>query len=161
MLCELLFCPGCEKTAPAPVNEPDIVTATKSSDRGKKTQAESTPSPFWFIEIAGESGLDFTYYGNPSPQHYMVEQNGGGVALFDFDGDPRLDIFLANGSHFDQPAEKAGKFHQLYRATSLQQDAPKYENVTTVAGLEESGFGMGVACGDYNNDGFVDLYLCT
>lgn len=161
ILCGLLFCPGCEKTAPAPVNEPGLVTATPSSDRGEKTPAESTPAPFRFTEIARQAGLDFTYYGNPSPQHYMVEQNGGGVALFDFDGDHRLDVFLANGSHFDQPAEDAGKFHQLYRADSLQQAELKYENVTTVAGLEKSGFGMGVACGDYNNDGFVDLYLCT
>jgi len=157
----LLFCPGCEKSTPAPAVEADILTETKAPDRAEKLQENSTPSPFWFTDIARESGIDFTYYGNPSPQHYMVEQNGGGVALFDFDGDGRLDIFLANGSHFDQPAEKAGMVHQLYRASSLKRDELRYANVTAAAGLEKSGFGMGVACGDYNNDGFVDLYLCT
>ena len=161
IMCCLIFCLGCEQADPVPVIETDLVTENTSRDRGKLPPGVSAPSPFWFTEIARKSGIEFTYFGNPSPQHYMLEQNGGGVALFDFDGDHQLDIFLANGSHFDQPAEEAGMFHHLYRGSMQQHDELKYKNVTANAGLEKSGFGMGVACGDYNNDGFVDLYLCA
>ncbi|WP_197998848.1 CRTAC1 family protein [Gimesia aquarii] len=121
----------------------------------------SLASPFQFTSIAKESGIDFIYYGNPSPQHYMVEQNGGGVAFFDFDCDGRLDIFFANGSHFDHPAEQAEEFHQLYRSAGLSSKKLDFDKVTAPAGLKKTGFGMGIACGDYDNDGFVDLYLCA
>ncbi|WP_298864219.1 CRTAC1 family protein [uncultured Gimesia sp.] len=160
ILCCLAFCPGCEKTAPVPVNETKSATEKTSPTTQKTLPGDNVPAPFWFSEIAQKAGIDFTYYGNPSPQHYMVEQNGGGVALFDFDGDHQLDIFLANGSHFDQPAEEAGMFHQLYRGSIQEHGELNYQNATAPAGLKKSGFGMGVACGDYNNDGFVDLYLC-
>jgi hypothetical protein len=48
--------------------------------------SESERSPFRFSSVAEQAGIDFVYYGSPSPQHYMTEQNGGGIALFDYDG---------------------------------------------------------------------------
>jgi len=122
---------------------------------------EPIPSPFRFTSISQEAGIDFTYYGSPSAQHYMIEQNGGGVALFDFDNDQQLDIFFANGSHFDFPANQANQFHHLYRSSTLNGKKLKFENVSSQAGVMTADFGMGVACGDFDNDGFVDLYLCT
>ncbi len=157
----LLLIAGCDQNKSVPEPSPVTQVASELKLNKASTQATAKPAPFQFKDIAHQSGLEFTYYGNPSPQHYMVEQNGGGVALFDFDGDQCLDVFLSNGSHFDRPAEDAGEVHRLYRSIGQLPQTLQFENVAAVAGVERSDFGMGVACGDYNNDGFVDLYLCT
>ncbi len=118
-------------------------------------------SPIRFAAMAQQSGVDFLYYGNPTSQHYMTEQNGGGIGLLDFDGDGWLDIFLANGSDFANPAEKAGAFHHLYRSRGAAAEGPRFDQVAALAGVSVADFGMGVTCADFNNDGFVDLYLNT
>ncbi len=152
---------GCsEQKAPLPDSNQNVAVQ-KTDSLPEEPAKGSKESPFRFTSIAKEAGIDFTYYGNPSPQHYMTEQNGGGVALFDFDCDGQLDIFFANGSHFDHPAEQAGQFHHLYRSTGLSTDSLHFENVAASAGLNKSDFGMGATCGDFDNDGFIDLYLCA
>ncbi len=115
----------------------------------------ATESPIRFAHVTERSGIDFEYYGSPSPQLYMTEQNGGGVALLDYNGDGRLDLFFVNGSHFERPAEKVGASNRLYRALG----ALEYEDVTESAGLAAFGFGMGCAAADYDNDGFTDLFV--
>jgi len=110
-------------------------------------------SPLRFQEIARASGLDFVYYGNPSPQHYMTEQNGGGCGLIDFDGDGQLDIFLPNGTHFIRPSNTAT--HALFRRVGDL----NYRNIAMQARLAITGYGMGCAVGDLDNDGFADLFL--
>ena len=127
-----------------PIREPAVSLDEKSPQAA---------SPIRFTEVARQAGLEFLYYGNPSPEHYMTEQNGGGCALFDFDGDGRLDVFLANGSHFDRPSQTAS--HALFRSTGKLH----YENITEHAGLTAFGFGMGCAAGDFDGDGFTDLFL--
>ena len=96
------------------------------------------------------------YYGSPSPERYMTEQNGGGVAISDFDNDGRLDVFLVNGSHFQKPARKGLDSNRLYRSES---EPFHYGDVTSQSGLESTGFGMGCTAADYNNDGFTDLFV--
>lgn len=85
----------------------------------------------------------------------MTEQNGSGVALLDFDGDGWLDLFLANGSHPDRPAAESGATHRLYRCVAEW----NYDDVTIQAGVAETGYGMGCAVGDFDSDGFPDLFL--
>ena len=88
---------------------------------------------------------------------------GGGVALFDYDNDGRLDIFLVNGAPLQDPTPKGSipqktgpnYWNRLYH----QKPDGTFEDVTERAGLEGSGYGMGVAVGDYDNDGFEDLYV--
>lgn len=152
---------GCSEQSSSSSDSDKQIILQQSTLSPDKTSDTQLTSPFQFTSIAKEAGVDFTYYGNPSQEHYMVEQNGGGVAFFDFDSDGSLDIFFANGSHFDHPAEQAKEFHHLYRSASLDPNSLHFDNVTVPARLNKSGFGMGVACGDYNNDGFIDLYLCA
>ena len=112
------------------------------------------------FELQANCGVDFVYYGNPSPEHYMTEQNGGGVAIFDFDGDGWLDLFFSNGDHIDRPASGIESSHHLYRNHASRNGFLKFENVATSAGVAQTGFGMGVAAGDHDNDGFTDMLVC-
>jgi len=94
---------------------------------------------------------------------YLIETMGSGVALFDYDNDDRLDLFLVNGAtihtmaNVRATAAKAGPadWNRLYR----QRADGTFEDVTARAGLEGIGYGMGVAVGDYDNDGYEDLYV--
>ena len=132
----------------------------RSTDRepinpSQRTVAEVESAIRFALMPRAETGIDFEYFGSPSDEHFMTEQNGGGVALFDADGDGRLDLFLANGSHFKKPAEAVGASQRLYRQTTDWQ----FEEVTLPAGLQAFGFGQGCAAADYDNDGFCDLFV--
>ena len=107
-------------------------------------------------DIAREAGLDFlNVCGGDTHKKYILETTGSGVAFFDYDNDGWLDIFLVNGSSFDlsrtaqQPANKL--FHNNRDGT--------FTDVTAKAGLTRSGWGQGVCVGDYDNDGFDDLFV--
>lgn len=110
-----------------------------------------------FTDVSAESGLTFRYYGSPSEQAYMTEQNAGGVAAFDYDGDYSPELYFANGSHFQKPAHKPEHSSQLFR----NKGGCKFENITRKAGLELFSFGMGVSAGDFDNDGFCDLFVAS
>jgi hypothetical protein len=112
-------------------------------------------SPIVFADLTAESGLDFYYYGSPSDQAYMTEQNGGGVAIFDADGDCIPDVFLANGSNFDSPAQSPDQSCQFY----FGRGSCTFENATVDSGLQYFSHGMGVTAGDFDNDGFTDLFV--
>ena len=109
-----------------------------------------------FEEIAQRSGLTFVTDSSPTPNKNQPETMVAGVALFDYDNDGYLDIFVVNGAAIP----------------SLQKESPKYWNrlyhnnhdgtftdVTEAAGVAGFGYGMGVAIGDYDNDGWPDIYV--
>jgi enediyne biosynthesis protein E4 len=116
-----------------------------------------------FSDITDSAGLKFRYLSSHTTRKYLLETMGAGVALFDYDNDGRLDIFLVNGAHIaDATAKgtiprKTGPeyWNRLYH----QKPDGTFEDATEKAGLQDSGYGMGVAVGDYDNDGFEDLYV--
>jgi len=123
----------------------------------------SGATPGLFVDITQKSGVNFSYQASHTSKKYLIETMGPGVALFDYDNDGRLDIFLVNGAPLDDPTplgtipKKAGaKFwNRLYH----QKADGTFEDVTEKAGLQGEGYGMGVAVGDYDNDGYEDLYV--
>ncbi|HEY6945050.1 MAG TPA: CRTAC1 family protein [Candidatus Acidoferrum sp.] len=121
------------------------------------------PLPGKFVDITSALGVHFNYLSSHTPKHYLPETMGGGVALFDYDNDGRLDIFLVNGAPLQDPTPKGSipqktgptYWNRLYH----QKPDGTFEDVTEKAGLQGSGYGMGVAVGDYDSDGFEDLYV--
>jgi hypothetical protein len=113
-------------------------------------------------------GLDFTLRNSPTPQKYLIETMPGGVALLDYNNDGLLDIFLVNGGRITSPMQSPENFdrhdplywNRLYR----QNKDGSFTDVTQQAGLANAGdgnYGMGVAVGDYDNDGYPDLYVTS
>jgi hypothetical protein len=116
-----------------------------------------------FVDIIRASGIDFQYQASHTSKKYLLETMGPGVALFDYDNDGRLDIFVVNGAPLSDSMPK-GAFPQkagpkFWNRLYHQKKDGTFEDVTEKAGLQGAGYGMGVAVGDYDNDGFEDLYV--
>jgi hypothetical protein len=117
------------------------------------------------LEVFRPAGLDFQHRNSPTPQKYVIETMSGGVALLDFDNDGRLDVFFVNSGKLSAPQKLPADFarrdpafwNRLYR----QNPDGSFKDVTEKAGLHlaGNGYGMGVATGDFDNDGFADLYV--
>jgi hypothetical protein len=110
--------------------------------------------------------LDFTQANSPTSRKYLPETMGGGVALLDYDNDGRLDIFLVNGAKIDdpmKPGQMPDKSDRKYWNRLYHQNPDgTFTDVTEKAGLTgmpQNRYGMGVAVGDYDNDGFEDIYV--
>ena len=109
-----------------------------------------------FIEVpASKSGISFVHTAGSSPEKYLPESTGAGCAFFDYDNDGWMDIYLVNSGKCDFFTPKAPLRNALYRNN---RDGT-FTDVTEKAGVLGGGYGMGVAVGDYNGDGFPDLYL--
>src|SRR5271154_6145338 len=122
-----------------------------------------TTAPGKFTDVTAAVGLNFQYQASHTSRKYLLETMGAGVALFDYDNDGRLDIYLVNGAPLRDPTPKgtiprktdSQSWNRLYH----QKSDGTFEDVTEKAGLQGAGYGMGVAVGDYDNDGFEDLYV--
>ena len=118
-------------------------------------QAAETPSPILLRDVTRETGITFVHTDGGSGQRYIVETVCCGLALFDYDGDGDVDIYFLNGAplhgtRMDPPPRNA-----LYR----NDGGWKFTDVTTEAGVGDTGYGLGVCVGDYDNDGHPDIYL--
>ena len=106
-----------------------------------------------FTDVTADSGVDFTMTSGKTPSRYILEVDGGGVALFDYDRDGDLDLFLANGATLDDPEKGPGS--RLY----ANKGRGKFLDVTEKVGINLRRWAMGVAVGDYDGDGADDLYV--
>ena len=107
-----------------------------------------------FTDVTTQSGITFRHVASPEKK-YIVESMSGGIALFDYDNDGDLDIYLVNSLTVDLVKTKGKTKSHLYR----NEGSGKFTEVAEKAGVSDIGWGMGVAVGDYNNDGFEDLYV--
>jgi enediyne biosynthesis protein E4 len=124
------------------------------------------PNPAAVFDVKHPRGLDFNHVNSPTPQKYLIETMGGGVALFDYNNDGLLDIFLVNSGQLANPMHPPETFdrHEPRNWNRLYRQNPdgSFTDVTKEAGLANAGdgnYGMGVAVGDFDNDGFPDLYI--
>ncbi len=112
------------------------------------------PLPVQFTDITEKAGITFKHVSSPDKK-YIVESMSGGVALFDYDNDGYLDIYLVNSLTVDMVKSKQKTRSALYHNNG----DGTFTDVTEKAGVGDIGWGMGVAIGDYNNDGFDDIYV--
>jgi hypothetical protein len=127
----------------------------------------------WFVDRAPSTGLDFVHFTGRSGGFYQPEIMAPGVGLFDYDNDGDLDVYLvqgqmlANGKVLSEslqpPRESLPLRGRLYRNDlRIEEDGARtvrFTDVTERSGIDARGYGMGVAAGDFTNDGCVDLYL--
>ena len=110
----------------------------------------------WFTDISDEAGLDFVHQASPGDELQLPAISAGGAAFLDYDNDGDLDIYLTNGNHVLPEARiEDGPSNRLYR----RGDDGRYSDVTAESGLGDSGYGMGVATGDFDNDGWIDVFV--
>ncbi|MGI8961229.1 MAG: CRTAC1 family protein [Bryobacteraceae bacterium] len=119
--------------------------------------------PGKFVDVTQRCGVRFIHKASPTTRKYLPETMGSGVALFDYDNDGLLDIYLVNGARIDDPTppgtipQKDGQ--QYWNRLYHQKKDGTFEDVTEHARVAGAGYGMGVAAADYDNDGFEDLYV--
>src|SRR4051812_23407074 len=106
--------------------------------------------PIWFEDITAKSGLDFTHDAGPTGTYFLPQIIGSGAALFDFDNDGRLDVYLLQNG-----GPNAAARNRLYR----QLPDGRFQDVSAGSGLDIAGHNMGVAVGDVNNDGWPDVIV--
>jgi hypothetical protein len=127
------------------------------------SQAVAGPKPVTFEDVTKASGVQFRNYNSPTPEKYLIETMTGGVAVFDYDNDGWLDVFLVNGAKVKsgqkdgEPLDKSAPecWNRLYR----NNHDGTFSDVTEKAGVRGTGYGMGAAVGDIDNDGFADLLV--
>src|SRR4051812_33399638 len=139
-----------------------------SRDRGDTTAPSALEPGEWFTDRAKDSGIDFVHFNGMTGRFYQPEIMAPGVALFDYDNDGDLDMYLVQGQLLGTgtpliPPPPGAPGDRLYRNDlESKPDGSRvlhFTDVTRESGIVTRGYGMGVAAGDIDNDGNIDLYL--
>jgi hypothetical protein len=131
-----------------------VLTAALSVATMGMPQIQQTRLP-QFSNIADRAGINFKHESGATPEKYLPETMGGGALFLDYNNDGWLDVFLVNGGSFKDSAKATRARHRLYRNLGNG----SYTDVTPSSGIGPFGFGMGGCSADYDNDGWVDLYI--
>jgi hypothetical protein len=127
-----------------------------SNSATQEPAAKTTDLGLSFLNVAREAGLNAkTIFGGEHKNKYLLETTGCGVAFYDYDNDGWLDIFLVNGSRLEGFAKGQEPISHLFKNN---RDGT-FTDITAKAGVGHAGWGQGVCIGDYDNDGFEDLFV--
>ena len=130
--------------------------ATSNAEAAPRAAPSGRPFPVKFVNVAAAAGLDMKFAsGSEESKKYIIEANGSGVALLDYDNDGWLDAFLVNGSRLEGFPDGEAATSRLYRNTG----GGKFTDVTETAGVGRAGWGTGVCAGDLDNDGDTELFV--
>lgn len=136
---------------------------TDEPNKRPPSPARQAPSPVTFTDVATQCGINFKHEASATSQKYLLETMAAGVAVLDFDNDGRMDLFFTNGARLGDPMAKGAMpdkadpkyWDRLYH----QKPDGTFEDVTQQAGVRGQGYDFGVAVADYDNDGWVDIYV--
>ena len=140
---------GCQ-----PVVPPPQVSAPVAPIRPSVVETKALPD-VKFVDITKDAGLTFVHVNGAAGAKLLPETMGSGVAFLDYDGDGDQDLLLVNSAHWPEQKSASEPTQALYR----NDGHGRFEDVTKQAGLDKTLFGMGVAVGDYDNDGDPDVFL--
>jgi enediyne biosynthesis protein E4 len=129
-----------------------LVVAHPETQSGDTPKASASDSPIRFTFQA----IDFKLDSNESPEHHAPETMAGGVAVFDYNNDGRLDIFFTNGADLKTLQKDSAKY---YNRLFENDGKGHFTDVTEKAGLKGTGYDTGVAIADYDNDGYEDIFV--
>lgn len=137
------------------VRSGEFATAKRMA-KGETPKPPAKLSPIRFRNVASQAGLDFVVANHPTADKHLVETMAGGMAAFDYDSDGLTDVFFANGAESPTLEKTTAKYHnRLFRNVGNME----FHDVTASAGLQGNGYSMGAAAGDFDNDGYVDLFV--
>jgi hypothetical protein len=135
-----------------------VLAAGCAETAGRDATPAAPGRPSLFRDVTTACGVAFDHTAGVDGSYFMPEIMGAGAALLDYDGDGDLDLYLVNGArHGDVPDSGPPPVNRLYR----READGTYTDATERSGLGDPGFGMGVAVGDYDNDGDPDIYVAN
>ncbi len=155
----LVGCGSASDTEQPPTVTPtdNVKTTAENRDADSNVPEAQPDGPFRFDDVTSAWNVEFERMDDIAGSHRLLEANGGGVGVLDYDRDGRPDLFFTNGCRLPL-RERTGEYtHQLHRQSSDGQ----FEDVTDETGLRDETYGHGVAVGDVDGDGFDDLYVCA
>jgi hypothetical protein len=122
--------------------------------------AEGETAPI-FHDVAVSAGVEFHHDNGMTGELFFPEMTGPGCGFLDYDGDGDLDLYFVQGGPLSPAARQKGALlsDRLFRSLLAESGELRFEDVTDRVGLGATGYGMGVATGDYDGDGWIDLYL--
>jgi hypothetical protein len=138
------------------MGRPEFGAQARPAPKGLPSPVTGTPLGYSFVDVARQSGLTTkTIFGGEHKNRYLLETTGCGVAFYDFDHDDWLDLFLVNGTRLDGFAKGQEPVSHLFKNN---RDGT-FTDVTAKSGMTRSGWGQGCCVGDYDNDGWNDLFV--
>ncbi|GIX00270.1 MAG: RNA-binding protein [Pirellulaceae bacterium] len=113
------------------------------------------PGKIELTDVTEDTGIEFVHYDGSAGRYYLVEGMSAGLALIDFDSDGDHDLYLLNGAALDPPYPSPPPTNALFR----NEGGFRFRDITVSAEVGDTHFALGVACGDYDNDGFTDIFV--